>query len=147
MGKVHLCVQCLCDFLVLTELQSVIEGYRVAHVLVVIQQRDDCFADFHSLFRKHLFRQIETGLSLRQRHDCTGTLFTQYQVSFPVSQALTCINDRRTQFNRYGIRDTASLLPVPLTVASLALPQVGIQISTSGLISSYILVNPFVADR
>ncbi len=43
---------------------------------------------------ENTFRQIETGLSLRQCHDSTGTLFTQHQVCFPVSQALTCINNR-----------------------------------------------------
>ncbi len=37
MREVHICFQRLCDCLVFTELETVIEGYRVAHITVIAQ--------------------------------------------------------------------------------------------------------------
>lgn len=49
MGKIHLRLQRLRYRLVLAELTTIVEGYRVARILVVTQHRDNRFADLRRI--------------------------------------------------------------------------------------------------
>ena len=111
MSEVRFRFQRCGDLIVPGKLPAIIERDGMANTLIAAQHRDNGGGHLGRVFRKHLFRQINTALTLDQRNDGTGALLAQDKICFPVPLSGARINDGRPLLNGYGVRYRTSLLP------------------------------------
>ncbi len=88
MGKIHVRFQRFRDFFMLLKFATIIKSDGKTLAFVIVQQSDDGITDHFSFLRRYFLYQVQAATTFRKCHDSARSLFTQYQVSFPVTKRL-----------------------------------------------------------
>lgn len=117
--EVRLGLESSCDFLVLDEFSSVIEGERLHLVRQGRQQSDDGLLNRRRRILRHGGTEREQGFALDHGDQRTLPISAHERVTFPVSDSPLACHDRRACLNRSAIGDAGCPSSRPIALAPL----------------------------
>ena len=107
MSKIDISIQFIRDTLMVRKLMAIIRRDRMDLCRQRLHELNNSIRHGLSCLALDFSQQSQTRLSLRKRDNRLTMSFSDNRIHFPITQALTGINDSRPLVNTYPVREAS----------------------------------------